>query len=114
MIFKDDNFTIEFDHETATVVFDGSIRLWKQEDYDRILQFLVDIHELNLDRIQMDFRSLEFLNSSGISTLCRFIFAARKADKMDVHIIGNPDFIWQKKSFLNLTKLWDRVTFSLA
>jgi hypothetical protein len=114
MRLQDDNFLIRFDPERNRVLFEGVLRLSGPTEYGRIERFLLDILELDLPRLEMDFSDLEFLNSAGISMLCHFIFQAKEKDKMPLAIRGNRDVLWQKKSFSNLQQLWEKIELSLS
>lgn len=109
MQIKGDGYGIDFDHENNTVGFKGSFRLENIGEYEKIKQLLSDVHELNLSCLKLDFREVDFLNSSGIAMLCKFIMEVKKIDKMPVIILGNEKILWQKKSFQNLKLLWDKV-----
>jgi hypothetical protein len=109
MKLEDENYKIWFDETVNTIYFEGSIRLWDPTDYSKIKQFMLDTHELNISELFLNFVKLEFLNSSGISTLCKFILDIKKVNKVSLHIIGNNTILWQKKSFENLLKLWDKI-----
>jgi hypothetical protein len=109
MQLNGEDFSIVFDNNKNVVDFSGSIRLESMNEYQKIAQFLLDIHELSLPNLTLDFKKVEFLNSSGIAMLCKFILDVKKIDKMDILVIGNEKILWQKKSFSNLKLLWDKV-----
>ncbi len=113
MKLQDDNFLIRFDPEKNRVFFEGVLRLSGPAEYNRIEQFLLDVLELDLSRLELDFTELEFLNSAGISMLCHFIFQAKDRDKMPLRILGNKEVLWQKKSFANLQQLWEKIELGL-
>lgn len=110
MKLQGDNYEIRFEEDRNTIMFEGSLRLWDPTDYSKIKQFMLDVHDLNIPELYLNFVRLDFLNSSGISTLCKFILDAKKMNKLNLHIIGNETILWQKKSFENLVKLWDKIT----
>ncbi len=114
MKLRDENYSIVFDHTINRLSFQGALRLTRACDYDRIYNFILDVYELDIPRLELDFSDLEFLNSAGISTLCQFIFAAKKKNRMPIVIMGKESVLWQKKSFSNLQRLWDRVELVLT
>lgn len=114
MKIESESYRIWFDREGSRVVFEGALRLSGSTDYKPIHQFLLDVHELDIPVLTLDFKELEFLNSSGISTLCRFVFDAKKRDSTPIRIIGTKDVLWQTKSFSNLQKLWDKIELDLV
>ncbi len=114
MQINGDGYNIVFDDGSNTVNFKGSLRLENMGEYNNIEKFLLDIHELNLPYLNLDFKDVEFLNSSGIAMLCRFIMDVKKINKMPVIVTGNENILWQKKSFSNLKMLWDKVEVRFA
>lgn len=109
MQITNDDYAIKFDDKLNTVNFKGTLRLENLAEYKAIEQFLMDIYELNLPFLNLDFKDVDFLNSSGIAMLCRFIINVKKQDRMPVIVTGNDEILWQKKSFMNLKVLWDKV-----
>ncbi|OHD53789.1 MAG: hypothetical protein A2Y33_02740 [Spirochaetes bacterium GWF1_51_8] len=103
-------FKINFDHETNTIFFEGSLRLWDPTEYQKIKQFMLDVHDLNIKELTLNYVNLEFMNSFGISILCKFILEIKPMNKVALTVVGNKDILWQKKSFENLKKLWDQIT----
>ena len=61
-----DSYSVAFDNTNNTVNFKGSLRLENPSEYRNIEQFLIDVHELELPYMNLDFQDVEFLNSSGI------------------------------------------------
>ena len=106
MKFTGDDFNIMFNNSENKVVFTGSMRLWDAEEYGKINRFLLDVYELNIPHMILDFHELEFLNSAGINMLCKFVLQAKNENKMPVKIFGNKSILWQVKSFNNLKLLW--------
>ena len=109
MIIEDENYKIWYDNEKNTVFFDGSLRLWDPTGYVKIRKMLRDLYSLDTPALLLDFRELKFLNSSGISMLCKFIFEAKDLGQKPIKIIGNQEVRWQIKSFENLKKLWSKI-----
>lgn len=108
-IIKGDIYTIRYIDEDQAIYFEGSLRLWDPSEYQKIRQFMIDTLELDIEELTLDFVKLEFLNSSGISTLCKFILDAKKINRHPIRVVGNSAILWQKKSFENLSKLWDAI-----
>ena len=109
MEFNGQDFKINIDNLNNTENLSRSLRLWTPAHYNTIKQFLLDVHDLDIIELQLNFKNMDFLNSSGISMLCTFILEIKKLNKMPVKIIGNKNILWQTKSFQNLKLLWDRL-----
>ncbi len=109
MQLSGDTYSIAFDEPARTISFEGSLRLESVKEYQKIHKFMMDVIELEIPSVNLDFTKVDFLNSSGIAMLCRYILDAKKKDKVPVRVTGNPKVLWQKKSFLNLKYLWEKV-----
>ncbi len=112
---KSDEYTVEYDSETHSVAFRGTIRLQTSDDYAPITELLQRAHEAAAStRMTLDFRQLQFLNSSGISMISKFVIGARKQDRVTMVVLGNREIYWQQKSLGNLQKLWPKVQIEIT
>ena len=110
MRIDEENFQIIYDPETQTIAFFGSLRMNDLEEYDKIKKFIREAYDLESPELILDYRKLEFMNSAGISTLCRFIFEVKDIVPFKpITVVGNADILWQQKSFENLKKIWDKL-----
>jgi hypothetical protein len=99
------NYQVRYDAATATVICQGSFRLRGPEEYAPILELLTQAAEAKPATLTLDLRQLQFLNSSGINTLSKFVLLVRKLDTSQVVLQGNRQFAWQQKSLLNFQRL---------
>ena len=107
---KGQEYQIEYNDASHVVSFGGTIRLQTTEDYVPISEMLQTAHnEAGTGKLTLDFRKLEFLNSSGINAISKFVIASRKANKVSMLVIGSQEIYWQSKSLSNLSKLWPKV-----
>ena len=123
---KTDDYTISHKIETLTVVCKGSLRLSGKDDYDPIIKLLenvvdtvkVDDEESNLPQeapiITLDLRELEFLNSSGINILSKFVIKVRQKGKIAIMVRGSKNIPWQGKSLKNLERLMPSLQLELV
>ncbi len=97
--------------EENTVKMEGSIRLRDTQAYQDISDLLQKAFDESNQGVVLDVRGLEFLNSSGINTISKFVLYARKvADpSRKIKCVGSESIYWQKKSLQNLQKLWKEV-----
>ncbi|HEY7710642.1 MAG TPA: adenylate/guanylate cyclase domain-containing protein [Candidatus Entotheonella sp.] len=100
-----EDYAIRYDADTATVICKGSFRLRGGEEYAPILQLLMQAAAARHETLTLDLRTLEFLNSSGINTLSKFILEVRKHNASQVVIKGSSQFAWQARSLTNLQRL---------
>ena len=99
-----DDYRVTYDPETATVMCTGSFRL-RGPEYAPIADMLNEAADAKPQILILDLRDLQFLNSSGINTLSKFVIRIRKHNASQVVVRGNNQFPWQKKSLRNLERL---------
>src|SRR5207244_11962164 len=90
-----DDYQVRYDAATATVLCQGSFRLRGTEEYAPILQVLTDAADAQPATLTLDLRTLQFLNSSGINTLAKFVLHARQYPATTVLMKGSHHFPWQ-------------------
>ena len=78
MEIKTQDYRICYDPSTTTVSFVGSLRLSGPAEYAPIVQLLGSIASVESAKITLNLQQLEFLNSSGINMLSKFIIEVRK------------------------------------
>jgi hypothetical protein len=100
-----DDYQVHYDAATATVICQGSFRLRGTEEYAPILQALTAAADAQPATLTLDLRTLQFLNSSGINTLAKFVLHARKYHATQVVMKGSHLFPWQEKSLKNFQRL---------
>jgi len=102
---KGENYQVIGDPETATVYFEGSLRLGGMKEYEPIIKILNEMIQQDPSLITLNLRELEFLNSSGISMLSKFVLNVRKKKTTQIEIKGSDKIPWQGKSLKNLQRL---------
>jgi hypothetical protein len=109
MKIESKEYKIWYDNSHSIVFFEGSLRHYHQDEYTMLQKFLIDILELEQNELTLDFYNLIFLNSAGISTLCKFVLSAKDQNKIQLKIIGNNEILWQVKSFGNFKRIWKKI-----
>ena len=102
---KGNDYTIQYDPESVIIKFDGELALGGPKDYQPITDFLNRIAEPEPEKITLDLRKLNFLNSSGISMLSKFVISFRRKENINLIVLGSKEVPWQGKSLSNLKKL---------
>jgi|SRR4028119_781776 hypothetical protein len=110
MEIKTDDYSVWYEPTTATVNFQGLLRLPGIPDYEPIVQLLNDVTEQEPATITMNLQKLKFLNSSGMSVLSRFVIGVRKKKTIELVVKGSPGVSWQEKSLSN----WQRLMPALS
>lgn len=102
-VISGENYALEWDPETRCAALKGILRLNGLEEYAPISRFLLDA--VPEGAMTLDLRGLEFLNSSGIATLSKFVIEIRNRKTVDLTVLGAKAVAWQGKSLVNLGKL---------
>lgn len=103
--FKAEDYQVCYDEETHTIQLSGSLRLSGLEDSNPVIKLLNDILEEEPSNLIFDLRDLEFLNSSGINMLSKFVIKVRQKQNISLKILASTDIPWQGKSLKNLQRL---------
>lgn len=111
MKIETDSYTLESD-ENGSVSIRGSLRLNGMDEYAPILDALRT--PLANAGMTLDLSGLEFLNSSGIAMLSKFVIEARSIEGMQLTINGSAQVPWQGKSLKNLQRLFPALQLNIA
>ena len=106
-------YTVSYEEATHTVILSGMLRLDGVQQYQPIAQLLSDVIAQQPPSITLDVSNLGYLNSSGITTLSRFVLQLRKTDNIDLIIKASSQQPWQKRSLPNLLRLMPKATLEL-
>ena len=109
-----ESFEIRREEEHSTVAFKGALRLSGTEDYAPILDMLKETLITPTRPIVLDLRELNFLNSSGITMLSRFVIEARDCAGIDLQILASEAVPWHARSLKNLQRLMPSLSIRLA
>lgn len=102
---KGEDYTVCYDPGSITVHFQGELSLGGPSEYAPLAQLLDGVVAQTPPALTLDLTKLEFLNSSGISLISKFIIGLRKKPPMPVKVLGSHSIPWQGKSLKNLEKL---------
>lgn len=101
----DEEYSIVYQLNTATVACRGSLSLNGSHEYEPILNLLLQAASQPIEQLTVDVRELTFLNSSGINTFTKFVIHVRKNHELRLKIIGRETVAWQVKLSRNLQRL---------
>ncbi len=105
MEIKTNDYSIFYDQPTATVNCQGSLRLSGMEEYAPIVELLNSVADSDPPEIVLNLKELEFLNSSGINVLSKFVIKVRQKGTIQMVVQGSKAVPWQGKSLKNLQRL---------
>ncbi len=98
------DYQIRYDPHASTVICSGSFRLTGDE-YASIIEILNAAADAKPCELTLDVTGLQFLNSSGIHTLSKFVLRVRGHNTTRVTVRGTSKCPWQQKSLANLERL---------
>jgi hypothetical protein len=102
---RTDDYCVSYDEPTQTVACQGSLRLSGMAEYEPIVDLLSNVADTDTDTVVLDLTDLEFLNSSGISMLSKFVIKVRHRKTVTMSVRGSRTIPWQGKSLKNLQRL---------
>ena len=114
MEIKAETYRIHYNTTAETLLFEGSLRLNGMEEYSSINELLKNVVEQEPVKIVLNLKELNFLNSSGISILSKFVINVRKKKNIHLVVIGAQKNPWQSKSLKNLQRLMPSLILELA
>lgn len=104
MEIKTNEYSIWYDADAQTVYCQGSLRLTGMVEYAPLVE-LLDKAIAQTATITLNLQNLQFLNSSGINVLSKFVLKVRQKANMQMAIQGSKSIPWQAKSLKNLQRL---------
>lgn len=105
MEIKTNDYEVRFDPAVATVFCKGSFRLGGVDEYTPIAQLLHEAASTQPEVLTLNLTELEFLNSSGINILSKFVISVRQKGGIQMVVQGSKRVPWQGKSLQNLQRL---------
>lgn len=114
MEIKGDSYKVWYDINSASINFHGSLRLNGMEEYSPILKILNDVVDSNPARITLNLMHLEFLNSSGITMLSKFVIGMRSNQGIHMMVLASNAIPWQSKLLKNLQRLMPKLSLKMV
>jgi hypothetical protein len=109
---RGETFEVDADVAEATVALRGTMRLNGMDEYAGVTALLREACKHEKPMV-IDLRELEFLNSSGIAMLSKFVIEARNGGTA-LTIRGARRIAWQGKSLVNLQRLMPALVLDIA
>jgi hypothetical protein len=111
---KDEDYRVWHDTNNRVVFCEGSLRLGGAEEYAPITQILEQSIAHPPIELTLDLMGLEFLNSSGINMLSKFVIKARQKAGVKITVKGSEAIPWQGKSLKNLQRLMPSLVLEIS
>ncbi|MBS0015139.1 MAG: hypothetical protein KFF72_01995 [Arthrospira sp. SH-MAG29] len=103
--YQTEDYSIGYDSQISTITLKGSLRLNGLEDSNAVVKLLNDVLDIEPPKITLNLRELEFLNSSGINMLSKFVIKVRQKKTINLVLLASSKIPWQGKSLKNLQRL---------
>jgi len=100
-----ENYKVICEMATGTVNFQGWLRLEGMAEYAPIVDLLNKVTANTTPTITLNLKELQFLNSSGINMLSKFVIDVRKKKTLQLVVKGSEVIPWQSRSLKNLQRL---------
>ncbi|MCC5918229.1 MAG: hypothetical protein JJU02_12995 [Cryomorphaceae bacterium] len=113
MTLKAGDAEVTLDENSSSIKFSGSMRLANMKEYEQVADFLKEHGNTFDDSLVLDFENLQFLNSSGITTISLFILNCKKNGGLELTVKGSNEVSWQQKSLSNFKKLWPNIKLEM-
>lgn len=105
MILQGDGYTITYENQVISISGKLSLMLESYTELEDLFQQAVDDRPSELT---LDIRDLEYLNSSGIKTICvGLILEADDIENLHFKIICSNKYTWQKETIPTFKDLMD-------
>ncbi len=105
MEIKAEEYTIQYIAETGEINCQGSLLLSGTEEYAPILNLMLEAAEEQAEHLTLKVTELEFLNSSGINTMTKFVINVRNRKSLALTVVGLDGTPWQVRLLKNLQRL---------
>jgi hypothetical protein len=109
-----DAYRVEYDPTGPRVSLEGALRLAGAEEYAPIVALLNQILDPQPATMVLNLQKLEFLNSSGINMLSKFVIKVRQQGGTKLTVEGSQQIPWQGKSLKNLQRLLPSLVLELV
>lgn len=107
MKMEGDGYTVTY--RDGRVKISGKLSLML-EDYTALEEFFKTIIESGPPALTLDLRTLEYLNSSGIKTICvGLILEAADVEGLQLKILCSNQYTWQKETIPTFAALMDNM-----
>ncbi len=110
---KDPAYRVWYEPDDQTVYFEGKLRLGPG-GYRPIEELLQNVLAQEPSRIRLHLYDLQFLNSSGLSTLFKFVVALRKKGTIPLSVRASKEVLWHSKTLANIERFFPTAEIELA
>lgn len=113
MDIKTNDYRVWYEPGEQTILCQGSLRLNGLPEYTPIIELLDAVVDGAPLTLTLNLQGLQFLNSSGINVLSKFVIKVRQQGNIKMVIRGSKSIPWQGKSLKNLQRLMPTLRLEL-
>lgn len=113
MEISGENYRVTYDPKMATVTCEGSLRLYGASGYSSIVELFNKAADQKAATLRLNLQNLQFLNSSGINALSKFVIRVRNNKTSKLIVQGTDAYPWQSKSLTNLQRLMPEIQLEM-
>ncbi len=113
MEISGENYRVSYDPQSATVNCEGSLRLYGASGYSSIVELFNKAADQKAPTLILNLQELQFLNSSGISALSKFVIRVRNNKTSTLVVRGTDAYRWQSESLTNLQRLMPEIQLEM-
>lgn len=107
MQIEGEGYKVVYDEDMLTISGKLSLML---EEYEVLEDFFSEILESGPSELTLNIKDLEYLNSSGIKTICvGLLLEADEIDALQMKILCSKRFTWQKETVPTFEDLVENV-----
>ena len=110
---KDQDFRVWYEPDDLTVYFEGKMRL-APGGYRPIEELLNKVVDQEPARIRLHLYDLQFLNSSGLSMLFKFVVQVRKKGSIRLAVRASKTVLWHSKTLSNIERFFPDAEIELS
>jgi len=114
MEISGENYRVSYDPQSATVICEGSLRLYGASGYSSIVELFNTAADQKAPTLILNLQELQFLNSSGINALSKFVIRVRNHKTSALVVRGTANYPWQSKSLTNLQRLMPEIQLEMT
>ena len=102
---KTQDYEVVFEPDNRLIYLKGSFWLSGQDEYAPIVQLLNQAINQEQTELTLNVQQVDFLNSSGINVISKFVIGVRQKGTIELTILGSKKIPWQTKSLVNFKRL---------
>lgn len=100
-----DEYNVEINPVNHIAILKGELRLENTSAYTPIVDLINVLVSQEPEIVTIDLRQVEFINSSGINSLSKFLMSATKQGKSRIVVKATEEVTWQKRMLRNVQRV---------